>query len=50
MDTKIKKALNNFIGVKEEKVSSDGMERQECDSNGECFIIRQKRWYCGEIK
>jgi hypothetical protein len=43
MNNKINNALNEFIGIKEDTISSDGMEKQVCDSNtGECFIIRQK--------
>lgn len=42
MNKKINSVLNKFIGIKEETISSDGMERQECDANGECYIIRDK--------
>ena len=39
---KLNDSLDSYIGLKEIKsVSSDGMEREECDlQTGECYVIR----------
>ena len=43
-NNKIKNTLDNFLSPKQTKrVSSDGMEREECDLvTGECYTIREK--------
>lgn len=40
---KINNTLDNFMNPKNVKtVSKDGMEKEVCDLNGECYIIRSK--------
>ena len=43
-NTKLKNSIDQFLQPKQTKrVSSDGMEREECDlKTGECYVIRSK--------
>lgn len=42
--TKLNNAMDQFLNPKQVKsVSTDGMEKEECDlQTGECYIIRSK--------
>ena len=44
MSSKLNNTLNQFLNPKKvNKVSNDGMEREECDlQTGECYVIRSK--------
>ncbi len=43
-NSKLNKTMDQFLNPKTIKnVSSDGMEREECDlQTGECYVIRSK--------
>lgn len=43
-NNKINGAIDSFLNTKEvKKVSTDGLEREECDLHtGECYVIRSK--------